>query len=185
MCQRVFKSLPLSTPKENKIQRRGSTSRVINQVLRFYLPASSRRELARRMVPPTVQILRPGQSWVDTLAHCCRYAARSGCGRGLALVSFCLVCVEESDAHGPPPHKHLSPKLYTRIPTTTNTYDQSLQRIRDPVRSPLVKLKSAGLVVGSVTTSDSPVLYVFLPFFSSSILFPQSYSQCLRPDGVG
>jgi hypothetical protein len=40
------------------------------------------------------------------------------------------------------------------------TYDQSLQKIRDPVRSPLVKLKSAGLVVGSVTTSESPVLYV-------------------------
>jgi Ras-related protein Rab-4B len=30
------------------------------------------------------------------------------------------------------------------------------QKIRDPVRSPIVKLRSAGLVVGSVTTSESP-----------------------------
>jgi hypothetical protein len=32
------------------------------------------------------------------------------------------------------------------------------QKIRDPVRSPIVKLRSAGLVVGSVTTSESPVV---------------------------
>ncbi|KAM5524417.1 hypothetical protein FOXYSP1_00460 [Fusarium oxysporum f. sp. phaseoli] len=47
------------------------------------------------------------------------------------------------------------------------TYDQSSERIRDPVRSPIVKLRSAGLVVGSVTTSEYLVLYVhFLCFVS-------------------
>ncbi|KAI0401325.1 hypothetical protein F4802DRAFT_580895, partial [Xylaria palmicola] len=45
------------------------------------------------------------------------------------------------------------------------TYDHSLQRIRHPVRSALDKLESARLVVGSVTTSESLVLYVF-SFFS-------------------
>jgi hypothetical protein len=32
----------------------------------------------------------------------------------------------------------------------------SSQKARDPVRSPIDKLRSAGLVVGSVTTSESP-----------------------------
>ena len=45
------------------------------------------------------------------------------------------------------------------------TYDHTIWKARDPVRSPLVKPDRAGLVVGSVTTSESPVLYVFCPFF--------------------
>ena len=47
------------------------------------------------------------------------------------------------------------------------TYDHTIWKARDPVRSPLVKPDRAGLVVGSVTTSESPVLYVFCPFFAS------------------
>jgi hypothetical protein len=58
------------------------------------------------------------------------------------------------------------------------TYDQSLQKVRDPVRSPLVKLKSAGLVVGSVTTSESPVLYVFLFFLGILPLLARSFDSC-------
>ena len=44
------------------------------------------------------------------------------------------------------------------------TYDHRTQNIRHPVRSALDKLGTAGLVVGSVTTSESLVLYVFAPF---------------------
>ena len=43
-----------------------------------------------------------------------------------------------------------------------STYDHTYQKIRDPVRSPIVKLVRGGLVVGSVTTSESPLLYVSL-----------------------
>jgi hypothetical protein len=42
-----------------------------------------------------------------------------------------------------------------------STYDHTHKKARDPVRSPLVKLVRARLVVGSVTTSESLVLYVF------------------------
>jgi hypothetical protein len=51
-----------------------------------------------------------------------------------------------------------------------STYDHTYQRTRDPVRSPLDKLVRARLVVGSVTTSESLVLYVFfwLGFLAST-----------------
>jgi hypothetical protein len=42
-----------------------------------------------------------------------------------------------------------------------DTYDHTFQRTRDPVRSPMYKLERAGSVVGWVTTSESPVLYVY------------------------
>ena len=42
------------------------------------------------------------------------------------------------------------------------TYDHSSQIARDPVRSPIYKLRSAGLVLESVTIWESPVLYVLL-----------------------
>ena len=42
------------------------------------------------------------------------------------------------------------------------TYGHRHRRTRDPVRSPLVKPVIGGLVVGSVTTSEYPLLYVFL-----------------------
>ncbi len=41
------------------------------------------------------------------------------------------------------------------------TYDHTLQKTGHPVRSALHKLQWGGLVVGSVTTSESPLLYVF------------------------
>ncbi|KXJ85862.1 hypothetical protein Micbo1qcDRAFT_180409 [Microdochium bolleyi] len=54
---------------------------------------------------------------------------------------------------------------YSRIDiyegTTANsfTYDHRIEKIEGPVRSPVHKLDTAGSVVGSVTTSESPVLY--------------------------
>ena len=51
--------------------------------------------------------------------------------------------------------------IYIKFPVILNTYDHTYQKIRDPVRSPIVKLVRGGLVVGSVTTSESPLLYVF------------------------
>ena len=44
------------------------------------------------------------------------------------------------------------------------TYDHTHWRTRDPVRSPIDKPVRARLVVGSVTTSESLVLYVFMFF---------------------
>jgi hypothetical protein len=46
-----------------------------------------------------------------------------------------------------------------------STYGHRCRKIRDPVRSPIVKSTIAGLVVGSVTTSEYLVLYVLLPFW--------------------
>ncbi|KAK1994415.1 hypothetical protein LX36DRAFT_208379, partial [Colletotrichum falcatum] len=42
-----------------------------------------------------------------------------------------------------------------------STYDHTHRRTRDPVRSPIDKPVRAGLVAGSVTTSEYLVLYVF------------------------
>ncbi|ATZ57847.1 hypothetical protein BCIN_15g03760 [Botrytis cinerea B05.10] len=66
------------------------------------------------------------------------------------------------------------------------TYDHRLKRIGHPVRSAIHKLQIGGLVVGWVTTSESPLLYVllllFLPFYhslTSSLLFPFSRTSFL------
>ena len=50
---------------------------------------------------------------------------------------------------------------YTDLQATASTYGHRYWKARDPVRSPLVKPVIGGLVVGSVTTSEYPLLYVF------------------------
>ena len=47
------------------------------------------------------------------------------------------------------------------------TYDHRLKRIGHPVRSAIHKLQIGGLVVGWVTTSESPLLYVPFVFLAS------------------
>jgi hypothetical protein len=54
--------------------------------------------------------------------------------------------------------------LYYNI-QLTYTYDHRLERIGHPVRSAIHKLEIGGLVVGWVTTSEYPLLYVFDYFF--------------------
>ena len=54
---------------------------------------------------------------------------------------------------------------------TPVTYDHRLQKTGHPVRSAIHKLEIGGLVVGWVTTSESPLLYVFVPFWSQQPLF--------------
>jgi hypothetical protein len=44
----------------------------------------------------------------------------------------------------------------------SGTYDHRLERTGHPVRSAIHKLQIGGLVVGSVTTSEYPLLYVFV-----------------------
>jgi hypothetical protein len=59
----------------------------------------------------------------------------------------------------------------------------SLQKARDPVRSPLVKLVRARVVVGSVTTSECRVLYVLFCslYFLSGIVFTSFlFPSCCR-----
>jgi hypothetical protein len=51
------------------------------------------------------------------------------------------------------------------------TYDHRTLKIRLPVRSAIYKQCTGGLVVRWVTTSESPLLYVFCIFFSLSLLF--------------
>jgi hypothetical protein len=46
-------------------------------------------------------------------------------------------------------------------PPSTAIYDHRYWKTRDPVRSPLDKSVTARLVVGSVTTSESLVLYIY------------------------
>ena len=55
------------------------------------------------------------------------------------------------------------------LATSSSTYGHRYMKARDPVRSPLVKHVIGGLVVGSVTTSEYPLLYVlsFSSFESS------------------
>ena len=65
------------------------------------------------------------------------------------------------------------------------TYDHTHWRTRDPVRSPIDKPARARLVVGSVTTSESLVLYVFCPITKLHIPSPFEplfdYLISLRP----
>jgi hypothetical protein len=56
-----------------------------------------------------------------------------------------------------------------------STYDHSSQKIRDPVRSPLVKPRSGRLVVGSVTTSEYRLLYVYSFCFLYVFFFKSPY----------
>jgi len=50
------------------------------------------------------------------------------------------------------------------------TYDHRLERTRDPVRSPIFKLKIGRLVVEWVTISEYLLLYVLLYFYSFGLL---------------
>ena len=65
-----------------------------------------------------------------------------------------------------------------------STYDHIQWKPRDPVRSPLDKPLRGGLVVGSVTTSESPLLYVsfFLLLVEVLLSFsgPTRNSRCKR-----
>ena len=60
--------------------------------------------------------------------------------------------------------------IYAGSAVTSFTYDHRHWKARDPVRSPLVKPVIGGLVVGSVTTSEYPLLYVFFSFFFFPLL---------------
>jgi hypothetical protein len=53
----------------------------------------------------------------------------------------------------------------------TITYDHRLKRIGHPVRSAIHKLEIGGLVVGWVTTSEYPLLYVFVCSFCFIAIF--------------
>ena len=71
---------------------------------------------------------------------------------------------------------HTIPSLasYRHIRVSINTYDHMHLTTRDPVRSPIYKQVTAGLVVASVTSSESLVLYVYLRivfFFWLFVLF--------------
>ncbi len=57
------------------------------------------------------------------------------------------------------------PRLSVCFRHCSPTYDHTHQTAWDPVRSPLNKLVRAKSVVGSVTTSESLVLYVFFSRF--------------------
>ena len=82
-----------------------------------------------------------------------------------------------------------SPPRYASPEWVTTTYDHTHWRTRDPVCSPIDKPVRAELVVGSVTTSESSVSYVFFPLhpfffylflssFSFSLVFFFLFSSC-------
>ena len=68
-------------------------------------------------------------------------------------------------------HELTAPATHDLTPLshTSVTYDHTHWKTRDPVRSPIDKPVRGGLVVGSVTTSESPLLYVF--FFTCRIFY--------------
>ncbi|KAI1098468.1 hypothetical protein F4804DRAFT_122859 [Jackrogersella minutella] len=55
--------------------------------------------------------------------------------------------------------------IYILTSHQVSTYDHRIWKTRDPVRSPIDKPNIARSVVGSVTTSESLVLYVFAILF--------------------
>jgi hypothetical protein len=57
-----------------------------------------------------------------------------------------------------------------------------LERTGHPVRSAIHKLQIGGLVVGSVMTSEYPLLYVFVTFFDVRITFCTSWEVHLPAD---
>ena len=64
--------------------------------------------------------------------------------------------------------------LYTITPAQINTYDHRTLKTRLPVRSALFKQRTGGLVVRWVTTSEYPLLYVFVIFLLLLSLFELS-----------
>jgi hypothetical protein len=56
------------------------------------------------------------------------------------------------------------PSIYHELLSISSTYDHRILRTRLPVRSALFKQDTGGLVVRWVTTSESPLLYVFVIF---------------------
>ena len=77
----------------------------------------------------------------------------------------------------------MAPTLQFAFAVVTVTYDHIHEKVRDPVRSPLVKLVRARLVVGSVT-SESLVLSVLfwrLKVSQSDFLASHALSGSFRP----
>ncbi|KOS46494.1 hypothetical protein ACN38_g2587 [Penicillium nordicum] len=64
---------------------------------------------------------------------------------------------------------HLQPLLLfhyvIHLHTYHNTYDHRVWKTGLPVRSAVLKPHAGELVVGWVTTSESSLLYVFVPYF--------------------
>jgi hypothetical protein len=52
---------------------------------------------------------------------------------------------------------------------STSTYDHRTLKARLPVCSAIYKQCTGGLVLGFVRTVESPLLYVFLPFWGGSL----------------
>jgi hypothetical protein len=57
--------------------------------------------------------------------------------------------------------------IYFLLDSITFTYDHRTLKTRLPVRSALFKQRTGGLVVRWVTTSEYPLLYVFIFFCSA------------------
>ncbi|EKV12620.1 L-lysine 2,3-aminomutase, putative [Penicillium digitatum PHI26] len=76
------------------------------------------------------------------------------------------------------PHTLPTPILLSHIVlfhTKPDTYDHRVWKTGLPVRSAVLKPHAGELVVGWVTTSESSLLYVFIPFF---FVLRLSSSQC-------
>jgi hypothetical protein len=81
-------------------------------------------------------------------------------------------------------HAFLS-TLYIQTKSKPDTYGHRIKRTRVPVRSLTDKLDIGGLVVGWVTTSESPLLYVFVfcPTFDDQCCkFTTYYGSSLMAD---
>ena len=59
--------------------------------------------------------------------------------------------------------------LYTLSNISLSTYGHRSQKTEDPVRSPVLKLRTGGLVLRWVTTWEYPLLYVLLFAMSPAV----------------
>jgi hypothetical protein len=74
--------------------------------------------------------------------------------------------------------------LYIQTDSNPGTYGHRLQKARVPVRSLTDKLQTGGLVVRWVTTSESPLLYVFVIFLVINLKLVDRFLDLIKQRGT-
>jgi hypothetical protein len=85
-------------------------------------------------------------------------------------------------------HERAQIEIYISITKCYFTYDHRTLKTRLPVRSALFKQRTGGLVVRWVTTSEYPLLYVFVVILHlqrTSCVFYKAHTRFLVPHVLG
>jgi hypothetical protein len=81
--------------------------------------------------------------------------------------------------------RRFCPLTYTALKCCSFTYDHRILRIRLPVRSAIYKQDTGGLVVRWVTTSESPLLYVFGHLFAVRMNNTSLFAKLRKKQSMG